>query len=233
MSCYNVGSGGQTIFFHLALLYAAIERHPPKIVILDIVGGDFQLSPQARSVEKLGVLLPFTAYTNAARNAVLRRENFEEIKLFARSYKFNSLQYQMFRNNVYPFHNHINGFMSIDRIMKRPYKEQVLNNLPFDTTKLKAIYDFINTCKRYHIKVYVFISPIFNLSNQNSVFMKFSDDIYKHTGVEVINLEDDSIFLQNPKLFADPYHLNKEGANEYTSLIASIISSCSDKSIRK
>lgn len=41
VTCYNVGSGGQNIYFHLALLEAALERYVPKIAILELMSIDF------------------------------------------------------------------------------------------------------------------------------------------------------------------------------------------------
>ena len=59
MTCYNVGSGGQNIYFHLALLESTLERYTPEIVILELMYIDFEVTPQQWDTEKLGTLLPF------------------------------------------------------------------------------------------------------------------------------------------------------------------------------
>lgn len=54
MSCYNVGSGGQNIYYHLALLEATLERYTPKIAILELMSIDFEITPPQWDTEKLG-----------------------------------------------------------------------------------------------------------------------------------------------------------------------------------
>lgn len=70
MTAYNVGSGGQNIFFHLALLEAALERYTPKAAIFELMTLDFVLTPSEWDKEKLSVLLPFYHHSAAARRAI-------------------------------------------------------------------------------------------------------------------------------------------------------------------
>jgi hypothetical protein len=89
MSCFNAGSGGQNIYFHLALLEAAIERYIPKIVILELLTIDFEKTPPQWDTEKLGELLPFINMSDACYKAVLRRGKSEKIKKISFIYPFN------------------------------------------------------------------------------------------------------------------------------------------------
>jgi len=113
MTAYNLGSGGQNIYFHLALLQSVLERHKPKHVILELLSIDFTKTPSQWNTEKLGVLLPFAGNSNACLMAVLRRGELEHLKMLSNIYPFNSLQWTIFRNIAYPLNNDIKGFIPI------------------------------------------------------------------------------------------------------------------------
>ena len=99
LTCYNVGVNGQNIYFHLALLKSAIERNNPKIAILDLFSIDFEETSAEWDRESLSILLPFTTRSESSLSTVLLRGKSESLKLKSFIYPFNSLQYQILRNN--------------------------------------------------------------------------------------------------------------------------------------
>ena len=57
LSFYNAGRNGNFILYSNAVAQSVLKRHQPRVVILDIVGHEFEYySP---NYEKLSVLLPF------------------------------------------------------------------------------------------------------------------------------------------------------------------------------
>lgn len=219
MTCYNVGSGGQNIYFHLALLESSLERYTPKIVVLELMSIDFEKTPSQWETEKLGVLLPFSDKSEAAKNAVLRRGKIENLKLFSSVYPFNSLQYLMFRNNFLPFNNHMKGYIPIHRVWNKPLAGAEQNTVKTDTLKLKTLYQFIETCESHNIQLFVFISPHYKLKMKKSRYVGITEKLLLKYGIKVLNFESDSVFLQHPEYFADPFHLNKIGADIFTFLV--------------
>lgn len=173
MSCYNVGAGGQNIYYHLALLKSTLEHYTPKIVILELMSIDFEITPSQWDKEKLGTLLPFYHKSEAAKVAVLRRGNFEQFKNISQIYGFNSLQYNIMRNNFCPTNNDIQGFVPIlGRVWNRSIESKPCTLGAFDDSKISALNEFINTCIKNNIKGFVFISPIFVDNLGNSCFTK-------------------------------------------------------------
>lgn len=73
MSCYNVGYGGQNIYYHLALLKSSVIRHKPKIAILELLYIDFEKTDEIFDTEKLSILLPFAKKSQIYYDAVLMR----------------------------------------------------------------------------------------------------------------------------------------------------------------
>ena len=56
-SCYNVGRDGNSVLYHSAVLKGVLKRYSPKIVILDIVYGEFRQNQD--SYDRLSSLLPY------------------------------------------------------------------------------------------------------------------------------------------------------------------------------
>ncbi len=220
MTCYNVGSGGQNIYYHLSLLQSALERYTPKIAILELMSIDFEVTPPQWDTEKLGTLLPFVNHSAASREAVLLRTEQEKLKLFSNIYPFNSLQYSIFRNNVLPYDNHNKGFMPINRIWDKPIETKEVKPGMIDERKMLALYNFIETCQNNNIQLYVFVSPHFVDFNGKSTYTYVSELLKEKFGIAVLSFENDSLFLANKAFFADPFHLNVEGANVLSSEVA-------------
>jgi hypothetical protein len=225
MSCYNVGSGGQNIYYHLAMLEATLERYTPKIVILELFYIDFEKTPPQWETDKLGILLPFANKSEAAFNAVLLRGQTEKFKLLSSVYTFNSLQYSMLRNNFLPFNNHINGFIPIPRIWDKPLSQNEYDSNASDSLKMNALYQFIDLCNHKNVQLFITVSPIYEKVVKESRYAVISNDLRQKYGIQVVSFENDSIFIQHPEYFADPLHLNKKGAEKYTQSIIKAIKS--------
>ena len=223
MSCYNVGSGGQNIYYHLALLESALERYTPKVAFLELMFIDFEETSAAHKTEKLGVFLPFVNRSVAAKKAVLLRGESEKLKLLTSTYPFNSIFYRLYRNTFWPLHVDVKGFIPIQRMWNKRLANKDVETAKTDINKLKALYRFVEICLKNKIELYIFISPHFANFNGLSKYSQISENLKKLYDIEVISFESDSIFLHNPQYFADPFHLNENGADAFTKLISGII----------
>ena len=81
LSCFNMGYGGQNIYYHLALLKSTLKYHKPKIVVLDLITIDIEKTSPQWDVEKLGILAPFIHICPECKEAVMQRGGLERIKL--------------------------------------------------------------------------------------------------------------------------------------------------------
>lgn len=223
MTCYNVGSGGQNIYFHLALLNSILERYIPKIAILELYYTDFEKTMYNQHIEQLSVLLPFAKKSKAIHEAVMLRSNLEELKLISKTYQFNSTQYIIFRNNCIPLENNIDGFIPIHRLWTGPLEEIAAQTVDYDTLKMNALNSYIDLCKENSIQLYIFISPHYVVNREFNRYKNISEYIEKRNGITTLNYEADSTFMNHPEYFADPNHLNFDGANIYTRIISAKI----------
>ncbi len=221
MTCYNVGSGGQNIYYHKALLEATLERYTPKMAILELMSIDFEITPPQWDTEKLGVLLPFARRSAACMNAVLLRGESEQVKLQSAIYPFNSLQYPTLRNNVYPFYNSHHGFIPINRTYDGDLKPKTISKQIVDADKMIALYRFVEICQEKDIELFVFVSPHYVANNNGeSVYKEVSKHLHEKFNLNVYNVESNKLFLEHPEYFADPFHLNNKGAKIFTSIVA-------------
>lgn len=220
MTCYNFGSGGQNIYFHLALLKSALERYTPKIVILELMYIDFEQTPPEWDTEKLGVLLPFAWKSAACMDAVLLKGDWEQVKLQSRIYPYNSLPYKILRNNILPYHNYTDGFIPLNKTHKGDLKLKSSNKQNIDKGKIVALNHFVELCQINKIELWVFVSPHYVLNeNRESVYKEVSEHLHEKFSLTVQNLESNKFFIEHADYFSDPFHLNGKGAEIYSLLI--------------
>lgn len=223
MTCFNAGIGGQNIYFHLAILEYALEKFKPKIVILDVMSIDFTITPPEWDTEKLSSLLPFYKKSDAFKQAVKRRGNTEQYKLLSHIYPYNSLIYQLLRSNFLSSRKDESGFIPLDRIWNRPIEKVNNEQISIDENKVIALKKFCDISTSRGVETYLIVSPHYVINTNESVY----DDILKQLGskynISIISYEQDSSFINNQKLFADPLHLNLDGANKLSSKTASFI----------
>jgi hypothetical protein len=223
LTCFNVGYGGQNIYYHLALLKEAIKRKKPQIAILDLIKIDFEDTGKIHDKEKLSVLLPFVNKSNIYRETVLLRGKNEKIKLFSSIYPFNSKLLHILRNNLTSQRSDTKGFFGLSRVWGKPIETKMNKNFTPSNDKLEALGEFITLCQTNEIMIKIFISPHYAKFSSKNGYDYIAEYIQKNHGLEINNLSASKKYLNAPHLFSDPYHLNKQGADMYSKEISEII----------
>lgn len=223
LSCFNVGYGGQNIYYHLALLKSAVERHKPRVVILDLIYIDYEKTSEQHDKEKLGVLLPFVHQSKVLKETVLMRGYGENIKLLSSIYPFNSKQLYMLRNNLTSSRSDVKGYVGLDREWDKPIEVKEIQQVDIDENKMKAIDDFVEICKKNGVKIFVCVSPHYVDFKGKTGYNVLAKILKNKHQLELINFENQPSFLSNSKLFSDPFHLNKYGAEIYSNEISKVL----------
>jgi hypothetical protein len=220
LSCYNIGYGGQNIYFHLALLKSALQRTKPKVVILDLLSIDYEKSSGQNDMEKLGILLPFVNKSKVFKEAVLMRGTGEHVKLLSSIYPFNSKQMHILRNNFTSIRSDNKGFVGLSRVWDKPIETKIIDTVEIDSSKVQAIYDFVEICNKNNVKIFVCVSPYFVNFKGKSQYDFLTNQLYSRYKINLFNFESNLEFKNDIKLFSDPIHLNAKGAQQYTKEIA-------------
>jgi hypothetical protein len=223
-SCYNAGYGGQSILFIEALNRCILKRHKPRLIVLNL---DWSLY-DSESFDKLGVLLPYYSNHPEIRDIIEKRSRFEKVKLLSRIYPFNSSMYtigQQFFGT--PRDTIKNGFNPISRSFKINYDglKKDLSVIPqIHPAKLEAYNGFIKQCKENRVNLIFTISPVYDSTFVNTGLFLFADSLAKSNNIRLINFAVNDAFYNKDLLFLDHGHLNNQGANLFSEMIADSLS---------
>jgi hypothetical protein len=220
LSCFNMGSGGQNIYYHYAIISSILERYTPKIILLDLISIDYTVTDAAHNTDRLSVLLPYYKTRKEVREIINLRGPLERIKLMSRIYPFNSWLTTI-----------INSYLKNDRNIQFkdggyiPLHGKLSQSLPsyrdknlykVDYEKVAYLEKTISLCKQQHVRLIIINSPSFSY---NSAPDKIIEDIAEKNRIEFWNYENNEL-LMKPEYFYDPYNLNEVGAKEFSKMIA-------------
>jgi len=229
MSCYNCGEDGMGILL-MYPRYRAIEaRKTPKVVIYEILP-EYDLLKEADNLKYLKFLRPYTN-SPVIDSLVNRLSKTEKYKLLSGGYRFNSVFVDIIaqrysnasetaKDYTYMPSDQKLGYISQDRLNDLLQANSV-HDFAYDDVKLEFLEDLMARCTKSKTKLFVTVSPKF-YSTSDSEFLSIKNLCAKY-GVPFINHYCDKDYSMNSNLFADIYHLNKNGADMFSSQLASEI----------
>lgn len=216
MSVYNCGLDGCGSILSLGRFMLLTERYTPKMVIVDIFSNyDVKEGDNSKYISSLrrfkhhkcldqvfDLVSPFEKYKNMSN---MYCYNGQIIKLAVDFFKVDNT----LRQGYIPMYGNIKEKASIEE----PIQVEI-----WDKSKKKALEEIVKICKDRHIKILFTMSPYFTGCNDHAYKMvaRFSEN----SGIPFLYYYADPTFVRNPEYFADRSHLNEEGAEIYSSMIA-------------
>src|SRR5690606_30832660 len=206
----------QSILYHLPVLQSILQRHVPKVVVLDLQ--DDELVADPIKFERLSALYPYF-HTNPEVNSYLSK-NVSNSSLFviSRSLPFNSAVFAvLYRSIVSPStDDDYHGFLTKNgRFTGQMVTTDNCNETTEWDGKIEhALRDFIRVCKSKNIHLVISISPRLEKYKCASKSIAMLEEIAREENClfyNYFNLYDD------PELFFDRGHLNGKGAPKFTS----------------
>jgi len=221
ISAYNAGREASFMFYHYAVLQSVLKRYTPNFIILDFTPGEFR--EDKVSYEGLSSLLPYYKRHPEIRSVVNLKGSYEKVKLISNIYPFNSQVFSIAIANT-KFNlgrvNEIKGYVPLSRVWKEPVRiDSIKHDYKIDTFKVKAYNDFIRECIEREVTLYIACSPSFVKSKYADKSIMMGQEIAREHNVPFYDHLKDSIFVNNPTLFWDTGHLNKEGAKLFTNIL--------------
>lgn len=216
LSSYNCGAKGMGSVVAWARLSMILERHLPKIVILDVLPGvDIYESDK---YVYLGALK--TYYDKHGIHEIFDDiDKNEKYKMLCQTYRYNSIFNTYMKDLFHPFSqiskpDSLYGFRpqegKIDPeliVLNKEYQPQKV-----DSVKLKYLNRFIETAK--NTLFVVVISPFW--TGMDSKELAPIKELCKKNNVPFFDFSNDKKYKFNNELFMDRAHLNTKGANEFT-----------------
>lgn len=222
LSYYNVGRDGNYIFYHYAVLKAILKRYSPRVIILDLISGEFRSDHD--SYDRLQSLLPYYRKHPEMRSVIELKSPYEKIKLLSNIYPFNSSIFTIAAGNS-KFNQkrfeETEGYIPLRKNWNEPIRtaESTWTIYNIDSTKVRIYDAFINDCINANIKLYIVCSPYFVKSLTPDYSLIKAKEIANKHNVPFFDFSGDSTFFANSALFADESHLNDEGAKKFSNLL--------------
>lgn len=203
--CYDAAEDGCDMMYYDMMLAGFQSRCNPKLVIIDMAPLALMNQPTIDNGKYLYGLSPIIdSFYN--QNLTL----LERIKLKSNLYRFNGFYGQM-ASNLLNKNSANKGFTPLDGASS----DTTLKIDTLFTPNAKEIgymNDVVVRCKRRHVHLIMCISPTYHL---NPRFNKYLQHYCKQKGVEFYDMSEDKRFL-HPDFFKDKDHLNKIGAEKFT-----------------
>jgi len=219
LSCFNAGYDGQSILYCNGMLDVILERYTPKMIILDVTTQDF--SESSVSYDLLYVLDPYVRRHPVLWNTLSLKSRFEKIKHLSSIYPYNSMLARIIVGNISIKSKDAsdNGFTPQDGVWKGEALPEVYPEGKSDPNKLNAFNAFCKKCIKNNIKLYLVISPLYKLVENESSTVKYLNQIREKKGIPLFNFTNDSNYSSN-EYFLDDSHLNAKGADKFSSDIS-------------
>lgn len=229
MSCYNAGSDGMCIYYHYGILASRIQRGcPPKMVILEVIGSDAEVSQGATFSLEAALDRYAPHYGEFAEIDSLFAFNGwkERVKLMSKTYRYNSKLVQTIKCNYIPWpedrgYEALTGMMQVAEGVKEADVLATSSEEPIiEERKLLYLQKFIDGCKANNIQLVMCYSPYYGQSVPESIRM--IEEMAAKNDVSFLNYGDDERF-QKPEYFQDASHLNDTGATEYSKEVTRVL----------
>lgn len=222
LSTYNAGREGNFILYHNAVFQSIVKRHKPKVVILDILNKEFDVSGD--SYDRLSNLMPFYSSHKIIRPIINLRGPFEPIKNLSFMYPYNSKIQSIVVGNL-AFNKlrkqDFNGYIPLTRVIERePVQIQADTSYKVDSLKIAAFIAIIDTCKNNNIRLFIVCSPYYDQLKGVDLSVSLARNIAFEKGITFWNFNTMAEIVGKPEYFDDKAHLNDKGARVYSKFIA-------------
>lgn len=229
MTCYNGGTTGQGVFFFETIIDCILQRHTPKMFVVGLrpeeVGGN--LGEGIYDVLKPYYGMGYTSIDDHFNNT----SGYERLLLYSNLLRYNTIWvrvilYMLFDNTTYPE----NGFISKNKPPHTPQLKQIEKSEEPVKDKLECLERIIQKCQAKDINLVICFPPTLLSFNQEYIpCVNSVKELCKHYNTPCLIDYNNKYFYNHPELFYDNGHVNKDGANRYSSTISYYLHCIIDK----
>lgn len=214
ISCYNAGRDGQNMIYDAMVFFSYIERHVPKIVILDIASSMMDDS-------WFGSLKDMNCYYGLAKplDRIIDENStwMERLKLKSNLYKYNNTWQWLLNSKMAASKDELDGYRPMPVSSRSPFQVRFVHEgkPKIDKRCLCYLEKIRKACQEHHILLILTYSPtlvVCKSGGEEEWLMEYS----KQTGLTFYAFGKDKTFYEHPEYFYDPTHLNAKGATVFT-----------------
>ncbi|MCB1095042.1 MAG: hypothetical protein KDN22_05615 [Verrucomicrobiae bacterium] len=224
VTCHNGSRTAQTILYSDAVQKALLERHKPRLIILDL--NPAATVKLANAAERLSVLSPYYDDVPAIQPILESRSPYERFKLLSHCYRFNSRLPTLLKYTLQPETSDLKGHKPLigqfpPRAFLIPNDSPTADQVPalIDPALERALVSFVQRANAAKVRVILVSSPIHGLSFERT------SEALALKALEGLDFQwwdylEDSRFYGHTEKFFDRAHLKGAAAEEFSRIIA-------------
>lgn len=217
LSVFNSGKAGMGIIYHYGRWKIISHRYVPKVVVYEVLPIVDLMVRDDNSIF-INQLRPYYGKVDGIDSIFWKIDDTEKYKMLSQTYKYHSII------------DYISCFKSKE-IYKNGYKCPGNSELDPSTVKYEAFQYEIDSVKLYFAEKFirdvssktqliVVVSPMYSFHDDHGGLTKLKE-LCDNYNVPVLDHFCDTDFVDNPHLYIDMAHLNRNGSIKWSRLISS------------
>lgn len=217
LTAYNYGIEGLNIFADKAVLSMLMSQaeKKPQMIILDLSESDI-CDVQGWNADHLSLLYPYDdvpAVDSVLADVIDPRELF--FVRYSKLYRHNSNIVDYLKPKSSKGLRLENGFTPLQGKWSGEPSEPT-TSYPLSSQKMDYLEQFISVCADNGVLLVLSTSPCYNRLPKERNWIKAIEKVAQQHHLLFLYHEQDAEFLAHPEWFNEPYHLNAEGAENFT-----------------
>ncbi|MBR3078922.1 MAG: hypothetical protein IKH01_03805 [Prevotella sp.] len=216
-SCFNAADWGiKNIYYHYGLLGNILTRYTPQTIIFEIHPCDWLKTPFS-GTERATSLAPYCGMSDACDEMLKLSGKYWPCQL-SWTYRYTGSLPNLLTGKFGTMDRSLKGWKPMEGILDTTDVKAEEYPFPVDQERVALLERFIDDCQQHHIQLIMVESPMYICSKED-VF-KFPRDLAAKHHIKFIDHYRDTSFVGHAEYFYDFGHLNRQGAERYSAMIA-------------
>ena len=219
LDVYNGGNDGNGVILAYGILEMVLERYHPKLVIFDVEPAFdiIEYEQDYNHTRYISHLRPY--YRKRVASEIIKDISSEEwYKVQSGMIRFNTEIIEILVDNIIDRGIEKCGYLPLNGRIEIEPEIKESKSTKIDMQKLQYIEKLIDLCQSNKVSIILVASPKYG--TKNSIVLQPVKEIAKNYGVKFLDYYADKIFMKHRDWFKEPMHLNKEGARQFSKMIA-------------
>lgn len=214
MSCYNAGRDGQNMAYDAMVFFSYMERHKPKMVILDIASAMLDAS----WFDNLKEMNCYYGLSKPLDRIVDENSNWtDKFKLISNLYRYNNTWQWLLNAHIAENQSERDGYRPMPVNARTTFKASIREKdyVKIDKRCFHYLEEIRKACDKNHIQLILTYTPSLVVVKNNGL-EDWINAYSKKKNLPYYDFGRDAEFYEHPELFYDMTHLNAIGATQFT-----------------
>lgn len=215
--CFNTGVWGiKNIYYHYGVLGNVLSRYTPQTIIFDIHPCDWLTTPFSGK-ERATSLAPYCGMSKPCDDMLKLSGNYWFYRL-SMVYRYTGSLPNMLTGKFGSMDRSLKGWKPLDGVLDTTSIKAEEYPFPVDSERVQLLTRFIEDCQQHSINLILVVSPMY-VCSMNDVF-KLPRDLAAQYHIPFLDHYRDTSFTGHAEFFYDFGHLNRQGAERFSELLA-------------